>query len=130
MAQRIGQVAVVFLERDLDVLADRERREQGAVLAQDAGIALDVAARVEVVGARVDAEYLDLALVRPAQAEDRAHQDGLAGAGAAHHADDLAGHDVEVQVLVHGLLAEAVLQPAYLEDGLGAAVRAHQSISM
>ena len=49
------------------------------------------------------------------QADDRAHQHRLAGARPADHADDLAAPHVEVEPVVHDLVAEAVAQPAHGE---------------
>ena len=54
------------------------------------------------------AEHLDLALGGRLQPDDRAHQHRLAGARAANDADDLAAANVEIEVLVDDLLAEAV----------------------
>ena len=56
------------------------------------------------------AEHLDFALVGRLQADDRAHQHRFAGARAADHAEDLAAADVEVEILVDDLLAEAVVR--------------------
>ena len=66
------------------------------------------------------AEHVDLALVRRLQADDRAQQHRLAGARAADHAENLAAADVEVEVVVDDLLAEAVAQAAHRDDRLAA----------
>ena len=71
------------------------------------------------LAARVDAEDLDLAGVGSPQAEDRAHQHRLARARAADHAQDLAGHHVEVQAVVDDLVAELVDQSAHADDRFG-----------
>ncbi|KAG0741964.1 hypothetical protein G6F24_016591 [Rhizopus arrhizus] len=81
---------MVLLQRYLHVLAHGQRGEQGAVLEQHAGVALDVQAAFGIVGTCVAAQHFDLAFVGRAQAEDRAHQHRLAGTGAADHAQDLA----------------------------------------
>src|SRR5690606_12113295 len=63
-----------------------------------------------------------------AQSDDGAQQHRFARARTADHAEDLTRQDVQIQVLVHGLLAEAVDQPADLHQGV--AFVAHQCISM
>ena len=102
------ELGVELLERDLDVLGHGQRREQRAALEQHAPAA---AHRRFLVGLGADgvlAEHSDLALVGDLQPDDRAHQHRLAGARAADHAEDLAAPDLERQVLVDHLLAEAV----------------------
>ena len=61
-----------------------------------------------------------MARVGRLQADDRPQKHGFAGAGAADHADDLAPADREVEILVDHLLAEAVAEPAHLDDRLAA----------
>src|SRR6478672_2372324 len=102
---------MVLLQRHLHVLADGERGEQRAILEQHPAVAFDVQSVVRVRRTRIGAEYFDGAGVRRAQAEDRAHQHRLAAARTA----DLAGAHVEVEILVHDLLAEAVDQPAHAD---------------
>ena len=115
VAQRIGQVGVVLLERHLDVLADRERGEQRPILEQHAGPPLDVVPVLGLLAARIHAQHLDFPGVRPAQADDRTHQHRLAAARTTHNAEHLAAAHVEVQAFVHDLLAEAVLEPAHAD---------------
>src|SRR5688572_27340560 len=109
---------MVFLQRHLHVLADGERREQRAVLEQHAGAALDMQAILAILRSRVDTEHFDLAGVGRAQAEDRAHQYRLAGAGATDHAEDLAAAHLQVEAFVHDLLAESVVEAAHADDRL------------
>ena len=120
----LGQFAVVFLQWNLDVLTHGQRREQGTVLEQHAGIAFDVQAALGVVGTRI-AEDFDLPSIRHTQAEDRAHQHRLAGAGAADHAQDFAAAYVQIQVFVHGLAAEPVDQATHADGQFVALVVAH-----
>ena len=84
----------IFADRNLDIFGDGQRREQGAVLEQDAPAAADVLRLVLVAADHILAEHLDLARVRRLKADDRAHQHRLAGARAADHAEDLAAADV------------------------------------
>lgn len=121
----LGQLAVVFLQRHLHVLAHGQRGEQGAVLEQHAGVALDVQPALCIVGTRVAAEYFDLPGIGHAQAEDRAHQHRFAGTGAADHAQDFAAAHIQVQVFVHGLAAEAVDQATHADGQFVALVVAH-----
>lgn len=113
IAQIVVEGGVVLLQRHFHILADRQRGEQRAVLEQHAGVALDGEAVLPRIRARIDPHHLDLAFVGRAQAQDRAHQHRLAGARAPDHAQDLAAADVQVQPVVHHLLAEAVDQPAH-----------------
>src|SRR5690606_37445242 len=62
------------------------------------------------------------------QADNGAQQHRFARARTADHAEDLTREGVQIQVLVHGLLAEAVDQPADRHQGF--AFVAHQSITM
>ena len=50
------------------------------------------------------------------QTNDGAEQHGLAGARAAHHAEDFATADGEVEILVDDLLTEGVAQPPDGDD--------------
>ena len=55
---------------------------------------------------RILAQHGDAAGRRPVQADDRAQQHRLAGARAADHAEHLAAPHVEIELVVHHLLAE------------------------
>src|SRR5690606_30825579 len=61
-----------------------------------------------------------------ARADDAAQQHRLAGTRAADHAEDLATADIQVEIVVHGLAAEAVHQSAHLDQRFAV----HQPISM
>src|SRR4030095_12270227 len=62
------------------------------------------------------AEHIDSAIVGRLQADDRAHQDRLAGTRTADNAEDLAAPHVEVEAIVNDLIAEAVFEPPDLDD--------------
>ena len=96
----------IFADRHLDILRDGQRREQGAVLEQDAPAAADVLRFVLVAADHVLAEHFDFAGLGRLQADDRAQQHRLAGARAADHAEDLAAADGQVEIVVDDLLAE------------------------
>ena len=64
------------------------------------------------------AEHLDLARGRGLQADDRSHEDRLAGAGPADDADDLAAADGEIEILMDDLIAEAIGEAAHRDDRL------------
>src|SRR5690606_2157356 len=76
---------------------------------------------------QVLAEHHDAAGVGLAQADDAAQQHRLAGTGAAYHSEDFSTADVQVEIGVYRLAAEAVDQPLNLDDRL---LCAHQPISM
>src|SRR6185312_4605776 len=93
-----------------------ERGEQGAVLEQDTPARLQVPQRFVIQLARQLAEDTDVAFARTVEADDRAQQHRLAGAGATDHAQHLAAPDVEIEPVMQHLLAEAVHEAAYLDD--------------
>jgi len=68
--------------------------------------------------ATVDAENLDLAAPRGIEADDGAQQDRLAGARAADQADDLATKDIEIELVVHHVIAELRAHAAQPQDHL------------
>src|SRR5690606_6570716 len=99
-----------------------------AALEQDAPAA---AHRGFLVGLGADgvlAEHADLPFVGDLQADDRAHQHRLAGAGTADDAEDFAAPHLERQVLVDHLRAEAVAQPFDL-DRIAAIEIAHHVVA-
>ena len=113
-------IGEVLLERDLHVLAHRQRGKQRPALEQDAPAAAHADILVGI-GLRHGApEHLDLALVRGLQADDRAHQHALAGARPADHADDFAAAHLEVEVFVDRVLAEAVDEAFHYDRVLAA----------
>src|SRR5690606_10423903 len=74
------------------------------------------------------AEHPDASPAGAPQADNGAQQHRFARARTADHAEELTREDGQIQVFLHGLLAEAVDQPADLHQGF--AFVAHQSISM
>ena len=105
---------------DFDILGNGQRREQGAVLEQYAPAAANVLRLVLAAVDHVLAEHLDVARFRHLQADDRAQQHRLAGAGAADHAEDLAAAEGEVELVVDDLFAERIAQAAHLDDRVAA----------
>ena len=94
--QRGRQVGVELAQRHFDVLGHGQRREQRTALEQHAPALADLG-RLGFLAADIGlAEHHDLASDRGLEADDRAHQHRLAGARAAHDAEDLAAPDVEV----------------------------------
>lgn len=61
--------------RHLNILSDRERRKQGAILEQDAAPLLQRIAGVT----NILVQNLDIAFARPVQAQNGAQQDRLPG---------------------------------------------------
>ena len=59
------------------------------------------------------AEDVDAARRRSIEADDRAQQHGLAGAGAADDTQNLAAPDIEVEAIMHRLRAKPRYQPAH-----------------
>src|SRR5205085_6880751 len=99
-------------------LGNGQRREERAVLEQDAPAATDILGLGLVAVDHILAEDLDFALVRLLQADHRAHQHRFAGARAADDPEDLAAMDVEVEILMNALVAKAVAKAADGDDGL------------
>ena len=114
-----AEFGVMFLERHLHVLAHGQRGEQGAVLEQHAGVALDAQAVGRIARARIHAQYFNLPGIGRAQAEDGAHQHRFAGARTANHAENFATAHIQVQAIVHGLAAETVDQSAQADGQSG-----------
>src|SRR5258706_4372479 len=109
----------VLADRQHDVLRHRERGEERSLLeehADERGLfgALDRFDRLAIQ------QYL--ARVRAVQPGQRLQQHRLARSRSAGDTEDLAPHDVEIDLVVHDLLAEAVHDAARGDDGLGGAV--------
>src|SRR5664279_190531 len=116
--QTIGE-AKVLAHGKLDVLAHAQRREQRALLEEDAPTAFHrlpfaVAGRV-----RVDAENADGAGFLRHEAEPGAQQHRFAGTGAANDPQNLAGTDIERQAVEHALVTEADGEIMDIDDGCG-----------
>src|SRR3546814_2812246 len=98
------------------MLGDRQRREQRPALEQHAP-ALAHRGRFGLVDAeRVLTEHRDLAGIGRLEADDRAHQHRFSGARASDHPENLAAADIEIEILMDDLFAEAVLQAATADD--------------
>ncbi len=124
--QRAVDRGIEFLDRDLDILGDGQRREQRAALEQDAPALADIDRLGLVAPDRRFAEHEDLARERGLEPDDRAHQHRFAGARSADHAEDLAAPHVEIEAVVDDLVAERVAQPPHRDDDLAfGSVRAH-----
>ena len=65
------------------------------------------------------AEQSDCTFGRPEQADDLAQQGRLAAAGAADHAQDVAGAHVKIDASMHHRTAEAGVDAAHLDDRRG-----------
>jgi hypothetical protein len=105
-------------QRHLDILAHRQRGKQRPVLEHHAPAGLDRGAFLGCRVGHVGAQHADLALRRRVQARDGAQKHRLAGARPAHDAEDLAAVDVEVEPLVHHVIAELSAQAAHLDHRL------------
>ncbi len=103
---QLGRDVEILAHRNLDVLEHRERGEERALLEEHAPTLLDAEARGFVGPLVVDAEDLDRAALLGVEAEDGAQEHGLAGAGRADEAQDLAPAHVERQAVENGLRAE------------------------
>ena len=88
----------------LHVLADGERRKQRAS-GTHPGIAFDLQTIFGRIGARIDTKHLDLALVRRAQADDRAHQHRLPVPNR-RPPENFSRANVEVEPLVYDLVTD------------------------
>src|SRR5690606_30878452 len=116
LMQQLGfEFGEELLERDLDVLGHGQRREQRPALEQHAPAAAHRGLFVGLGAHGVLAEHPHLARVGDLQPDDRAHQHRLARARAADHPENLAALDLEREVLVDHLRAEAVPQPLDLD---------------
>ena len=73
------------------------------------------------------AEDFDGAFLRLVKADDGAQQHRLAGAGAAHHAQNLAAINIEIQMIVHDLGAEACHQALDMNDDILVAFFRHHT---
>ena len=113
----------MLAHRHLDVLEHGERGEQGAELEHHPEPPVDRLALGRGAGPDIDAEDLDAAGPLRDEAEDGAQQHGLAGAGGADHAEDLAAIGVEIEVLDDVDLAEARGEPAHRDHHLAAGQR-------
>ena len=101
------------LHAEHDVLGDREHRNQHEVLVDHPDPGVDrVLRRVDRHRLAVDA---DLPVIRLHQPVQDVHQRGLAGPVLAEQAADLAGSDLEVDVVVGHEAAEALRDPAQLK---------------
>ena len=101
----------MLAQRYLDVLRHGERTEQRPVLEQDAPAPVERPPRRLIQRADVLAQHLDPPRFRPLEADDRAQQHRLAGAGAAYHADDFSPPDVEIDTVMDRLRTEAGHEP-------------------
>src|SRR5512144_578590 len=117
----------MLAHRHHDVFGDGQRREQRAVLEEDAAALLDLDALAIREARDVLSEHLDAARGGLVEADDRTEQHRLAAARAADDAEDLAFVHVEIEILVHDLRTELVAEPAHLDHLLALA---HTSSSM
>src|SRR5260221_3532113 len=113
----LGSEAGVLSQRQDRVLRHRERREERALLEEDA----DERSLFRVADL-LDGLALDrhLAGVGPVQPGEGFQQHRFARSRTARNAEDFAAHDVEVQLVVDHLPAEAVDDAARAEDRRGA----------
>src|SRR5882672_4272017 len=109
----------IFAHRKLDVLPHRERREQRALLKQDAPSPFDAAPLMRVGLVEIDAEHLDAAGDLGHQADDGARQHRLARTRRADEAEDLAALDVEIEPVENPRRAELHRDVANPDDGVG-----------
>ena len=122
---------MVFLQRHLHVLGHGQRREQRAVLEQHAGVALDLQALLGVC--RDSASTPSTSICPPC---------GRRRPRIARISTDLPvpeppttpmispGVHVQVEVLVHDLLAEAVAQAAHADGEFGAAAASRAATAL
>ena len=97
-----GESSKIFAHRELDVLDAGQRGKQRALLEQHAPAALDRVALLLARLVEIDAEHLDGAGHLRQQADDGAHQHGLALPRAADEAQHLAALHVERQPVEDG----------------------------
>jgi len=113
VGRQVGELA----QGHLDVLDDRQRREQRPILKQHAPLAAHGAPRGLVGVGDVHPQHAHVASLGAAQAKDGAQQHGFSRAGTANEPQHLAGQHVQVQVLVHGHRAETVGDAPQRDDG-------------
>ena len=109
----------MFLEGHFDVLHDRQRGEEGAVLEQDAPAPLHGPNLRRGEAAGVLTQQGDPPGRRPDQADDGPQEDRFARTRTADHAHDLAGFDQEFEAVVDHLGAELSAQAAHLDGRSG-----------
>ena len=81
-----------------------------------------------VAALRRAAEHAQRARARRQQAENGAHQRGLAGAVRPEHADEFAGADGEACVGQHGAAADASMRQAWSSSTTSSRIRARQRL--
>jgi hypothetical protein len=101
--------------RHLDILAHRQRGEQRAVLEHHAPAPLQLGPFLGVRVEDIGAEDAHRARLRRDEARDGAQKDRFAGAGPADDAEDLAAPHVEVETVVHDVVAKLVADAARLD---------------
>ena len=106
----------IFAHRKLDILTNGQRREQRALLEQDAPAPLHRAARGGIGGIEIDAEHFDAAGDLRHEADDGARQHRLAGAGGPDEAEDLAAPHIEIEPVEHARRAELHGDVAHPDD--------------
>jgi hypothetical protein len=120
-AQRYSPV--IFLQRDFDVLCDRQRTEQRAILEQYTPTVFKLPALTVAHLQKVSPEYFDLSRSWPVQPDYRPQQHRLAGTRTADNAEDFAADDIEIETVVDRLGAEAVDEAAHADDRLDRLLR-------
>jgi hypothetical protein len=121
---RGGAAEAGDVERDLDILASRERGHQVEVLEDEAELSRP---QLGQLGLRERGELQaldgDRAVAGVQQAAEHRQQRGLAAAGRSHDQDDLACQDRQVEVMNGvdggGALAEAAEEAAGVEHDVG-----------
>ena len=97
---------------DRQVLADGQLGVQGVLLRDDAEASPDLRS----VHRRVHAHHLERPVGDRGGAADHPHRRGLAGPVRSEEAEGFAGGDVEVDAVDRGELAEALGQPAGMDE--------------
>ena len=113
----------VFAHRNLNVLADRQRREQCALLEENAPAALDRAPFRRVRSIEIDAQHRDAAVPLCDQSDDGAQQNRLAAARSADQPEYLGPPHVERKMIEHDTAAEGDHEIANADSDFRCGVR-------
>ena len=109
---------VVFLQRHLDVLRDRQRTEQRAILKQHPPVLFDLPLIVITHRQSIVSENLDIARNRSVEADNGSQQHRFPRPGPADDAENFAAEHVEVETVVDCFGSEPVDESTHADDRL------------
>ena len=113
---RLSGEIEVLLDRHLDVLRDRQRAEQGAVLKQHSPAFFELSPLRVAHRPNIAPEDFNLAFGRAVEADNGPQQDRFPGTGTAHNPEHFAAPNLEVETVMHRLGAKPVDEPPHADD--------------